>query len=128
MDYPDGTLAFRAGEYTPKIAPSAADAMPEPAPLPVPSPARAVEQGASGTASKQESAVNEEETVQRAAEVQEREPFATSSNVAAAAISATGAWKWWFGALAISALAGGAVFVSRRVGRKEWNIVDDTSE
>src|SRR3989344_4055962 len=98
LDYPDGALAFRAGEYSSETAPSAADAVPESAPLPVPSPARAVEQGASGTASKQESAVNEEETVQRAAEVQEREPFATSSNVAAAAISATGAWKWWFGA------------------------------
>jgi len=128
LDYPDGTLAFRAGEYAPDTAPATADVTRESAPSPVPAPARAEEQGASGTASKQESAVDEEETVQRAAEVQEREPFATSSNVAAAAISATGAWKWWFGAIAISALAGGAVFVSRRVGRKEWNIVDDTSE
>ena len=123
LDYPDGTLAFRAGEYTPKIAPSAADATPESAPLPVPSPTRAEEQYAGKTVPRQDSHDGEEEAVQRAPEVQEQEPFATSSNVAAAA--AAGTWKWWLGAFAISAVAGGAIFAARRVGRKEWNIVEE---
>ena len=127
LDYPDGTLAFRAGEYAPETTPTAAYVTREPAPPPVPSPARAEEQGARRTASKQEPAADDE-AVQRAAEVQEREPFATSSNVAAAATAATGTWKWWLAVLAISAMAGGAIFVSRRISRKEWHIIDDTSE
>src|SRR3989344_4337152 len=51
LDYPDGTLAFRAGEYAPEAAPATADVTRESAPPPGFSPAPAQAEGAGGAAS-----------------------------------------------------------------------------
>lgn len=52
----------------------------------------------------------------------------TNSQVAAVGKAASGGWLWWMSAAGLSALAGGAVVVSRRISKREWNIVEDTSE
>ena len=60
-------------------------------------------------------------------------PDATSTNQALVANveTATGSgtsFLWWFGALGIVVLGGGAVVASKRAGKKEWNIIEESPE
>jgi len=54
-----------------------------------------------------------------------------SEQLAAAAAAGVGSnmsLLWWLGALLLLALAGVAVYAARRLGRREWAIIEDTSE
>ncbi len=123
LAYPDGTIAFRAkenSEIVPALAPAITPILEE-----IPS-------GSAKGAKKNTQMVQDRDTPDVSERIQEKETpvqlVATSSQAAAVGESTAGSWKWWLGAFAVSAFAGGAVFVSRRLGKKEWNIIEDTSE
>lgn len=116
LDYPDGSLAFRASEKD-EIAV---------APTPSPTPPPIVQEQVSQTVTTPTAKVEKK----RASDVdaEENMPVAevtTSSQIAAVSESAGGSWTWWLAAAGLSAGAAAAVFVARRAGRKEWNIIDD---
>lgn len=50
------------------------------------------------------------------------------AQVAAAGSFFEGGALWWGGALLIAILGGGAAFAARRMGNKEWNIIEETGE
>ncbi|MBI2612498.1 helix-hairpin-helix domain-containing protein [Candidatus Kaiserbacteria bacterium] len=120
LDYPSGALAFLAQVQTAEVASAPAPLAPAPVPMEVMQESAAVPPAkvASPAASK------------NAAEVDEDDPIidvATSSQVAAAG-SAAGSWAWWLAAAGLSLGAAAAVFVARRFGRKEWDIIEEGGE
>src|SRR3989344_3249293 len=117
LAYPDGVLAFSAGE-SPTVQESLTPV--SPASKTIGSPASAVRKNPTSDVVKTPKKVEEEE--------KEVTDVATSSQIAAVSEAVSGSWKWWMGAFGLAVLAAGAVVVSRRFGKKEWNIVEDTSE
>lgn len=116
LDYPDGSLAFRASEKD-EIAVALT---PSPTPPPI------VQEQVSQTVTTPTAKVEKK----RASDVdaEENMPVAevtTSSQIAAVSESAGGSWTWWLAAAGLSAGAAAAVFVARRAGRKEWNIIEE---
>ncbi len=51
---------------------------------------------------------------------------ATSSEVAAVATLAGGSWKWWLGAFSLALAGSGAALAARRLGKREWNIIEES--
>ncbi len=113
LQYPNGVAVVPAGETT---AP-ASSAPPATSP---PSPAPAVR--ADPVPASDPPADNPESSA--SFETEAREDTGTSAQVAAAA-SAWGGPLWWLGALGVALAAGGAVFVAKRFGKHEWNIVEE---
>ncbi len=117
LRYPSGVFAFRAGEdkQWPTSNLVAAESVSTPIVLPT------------APVSAQPDVTEEDIDISEIVRDNEEamvEQVATSSQVAAAAESG-GSWGWWMGALGLAALAGGAVVVSRRFSRKEWNIIEE---
>ena len=55
----------------------------------------------------------------------------TAQSLVANAQTATtnnNSYLWWFGALGLVVLGGGAIVASRRSGKKEWNIIEESAE
>ncbi len=117
LHYPSGELAFKAGESKVTVAP-----VPSPA-APAPIQAEATQESALAPRAKTVSPAAPKNIV----EAEENEPIvdiATSSQVAAAG-AASGSWTWWLAAAGLSLGAGAAIYVARRFGRKEWDIIEE---
>ncbi|MBI4093747.1 helix-hairpin-helix domain-containing protein [Candidatus Kaiserbacteria bacterium] len=113
LEFPSGAVAFRASSAGSAIPPApSTEQLSEvvsppavlnvhstPAPKPVP--------------------VHEE-----VEEIEQELSIATSSQFVAASASSN-SWPWWLGAASISFGAAAAIFVSRRYGKREWNIVEE---
>lgn len=116
LDYPDGSPAFHAsdeethGAPTPPIAPPVAPEQIVEATV-TPEPPKVTER-------RPQKATESTESTQVAA--------ATSSEVAAAGNAASGSWMWWLAAGGLSFGVAAAVFVARRTGKREWNIIDES--
>ena len=118
LDYPNGVVVLRANESSGMVVPAPVSA-PSPSPVPSVAPVARAQAAPSGKPAQED--LPEEITADTA-------PTASPEGqtaAAAAAVSSNGMY-WWLGALALSALAGGAVFVVRRIKAGEWDIVEET--
>ncbi|MEK7601502.1 MAG: PKD domain-containing protein [Patescibacteria group bacterium] len=118
LDYPNGVVVLRANESSGMVVPAPVSA-PSPSPVPSVAPVARAQAAPSGKPAQED--LPEEITAETA-------PTASPEGqtaAAAAAVSSNGMY-WWLGALALSALAGGAVFVVRRIKAGEWDIVEET--
>lgn len=117
LAYPDGSLAFRAGDTENSSPPMPASAISPPV----------ASAGVQTSASKQahieqdpvQSDISEDEVGS-----EENETTATSSQIAAAA-RASSSTLWWIAALAIALVGAGSLYLARRFGKGEWNIIED---
>ncbi len=117
LAYPSGALAFAASSAV------AAPPPPPPSPLPL-----SVETNASPAVAQARPTPAASTLAPKSEEVEQLEQdtqIATSSQLAAAS-EASSSWPWWVGAASISFGAAAAIFVSRRYGKREWNIIEDT--
>ena len=117
LAYPNGVVALRAGENTPEAippvsttpaAPSAVISVPPVSALVAPPSALPTLPGQNAEG-----------------EVAEQ---ATSSQVAASATVVDGSWGWWLGAFGLAFAGSGVAFAARRLGKREWNIVEETGD
>lgn len=113
LDFPNGTLAFRAEDDIPEA----------PTFPPTPSSVPPAVEGTRKTEGVQK--ISDDAEIDQAGEARGQELVATSSGVALAAAAASGSWMWWLGAFGLAAIAAGAVALARRFGRGEWNIVEE---
>lgn len=123
LAYPNGIAALRAGESTEGTMPQvAAPVVQDNAPAPV---------SEESVVAEQEDSVPQK-TSKNADDEPAAEVFDTKaelpSQVAAAAATGTTSYIWWLGAVALATLAGGALFVAQRFGKREWAIVEETGE
>jgi len=51
-----------------------------------------------------------------------------SESQTAAAAGADDSYLWWLGVLGLALAGGGAIYVSHRAGKKEWNIIEERAE
>ena len=116
LDYPNGVLVLRANESS--LAGVAAAATPSPAPTVAPV-ARARIAPSAGPA--QEADVSAEVST----DTESTDSPEAQTAAAAAAVPSNGKY-WWLGALVLSAFAGGAALVVRRIRAGEWDIVEET--
>ena len=125
LQYPNGTTAFRAGEYMPGPVPETGTELTETAPA-TPT---AIANSADELQQIEETIIPE--TGEEEAAVVEgsvEEILATSSQTASVGATVSGSWKWWAGAVMLAAVGAGAMFFARRYAKREWSIVEDTSE
>ena len=117
LAYPNGVMALRAGEDTSKAAPpvTTAPAAPPAVISAPPVSARVAPPNVPPVLPEQ----NVEEQVSEEA---------TSSQIAASAAVVDGSWGWWLGAVGLAFAGSGVVFAARRFAKREWNIVEETSD
>jgi len=123
LQYPNGVAVAPAGEAmptpiaAPPPVPAANPVAPTPAssrqadPVPIPEP----------LLDAQESPASPEIEIPAGA-------GSTSAQVAAAATSVAGSLAWWLGALSIALATAAAVFIAKRFGKGEWDIVEEKGE
>jgi hypothetical protein len=123
LAYPNGIAALRAGESTEGTIPQVATpvlqdntAAPASAGSPVAEQENSAPQGSSDNV--------DDEPAPEVSDTKAELP----TQVAAAASTGGTSYIWWLGAVALAALAGGALFVARRFGKREWAIVEDSVE
>lgn len=132
LDYPNGALALKAGTASENLEPKKlntpdvlAPASPPPAtrasaaPAPAPSVPTANQTGDMSLSETENDLSNIEDT------------HASSSQTAAAgatALDSGGSYFWWFGAVGLAVIGSGAVLASRRAGKREWKIIDDSEK
>lgn len=124
LTYPDGTRAFRAGEVMEEAAPA------RPSPISVQTSDEVVHSLPNAT--EKEQSAQDADTLEEAREEREEGKntvgnAATSSQVAAVG-AVSGSWKWWMAALALVFLGAGSIYVAQRYAKREWSIVEDTTE
>lgn len=120
LDYPNGVLVLRANESS-----GARVSVPAtPSPVPVPSVAPVVRTRTAPAADPVPEADASTEAVADATSTGSSE----AQTAAAAAAVSSNSMYWWSGALALAALAGGAVLAVRRIRAGEWDIVEETQE
>lgn len=120
LDYPNGSLAFRAGDTT------------QSPPTPIPSAPAASSAGAQADSPRQVQFRSEPEAL----DVPEEESgsgdeiaVSTSSQAASAGEVAPDSWMWWWlSAFGLAAVAAGAIVAARRLGRREWDIVEEKTD
>jgi|SRR3989344_1882702 len=117
LDYPSGALAFHAQVQTAEVAPTPTPLASAPVQMEVTRESAPVLPKKVVTPAASKNAV----------EVEEDKPIigATTSSQVAAAGAASTSWAWWLTAGGLSLGAAVAVFVARRVGKREWDIVED---
>lgn len=121
LEYPNGALALQAGAASEDSGSrkSNVPAVPSvPAVSPAPSNPAADQTGAS--LSETENGVSDIENT-----------HASSSQIAAADATVPDSgdsYLWWFGAIGMAAAGGGVVVASRRAGKREWNIVEESAD
>lgn len=120
LAYPSGTSAFKAEK-------SEADVAPAPPPVAPSSVQGAFPQEVTRVAPKQVVSKAVRERVVAVDESDVVETRATSSQVAAARSFTADSWMWWLAAAGLSLGAAASVFVARRAGKKEWNIIEEDS-
>ena len=117
LDYPNGVVVLHANENSGTAA--SAPATPPSAPVP---PVVLVARAQTAPTSRPAQEDLPEEITADAAPTASPE----GQTAAVAAAVSSGGMYWWLGVLALSALAGGAVLVVRRVRAGEWDIVEET--
>lgn len=118
LDYPNGVVALRAGEVVgdPETSMSA---QPQVSVVPV-SP-----EESTPTVQTEAQSVAEDPSDPTSSSISTEE--ATSvAQMAASASTFSGSSVWWLGALALAGAAGAALFVARRFGKGEWDIVEES--
>jgi competence protein ComEA len=122
LRYPNGTFALHAGEGM-----SAESSMQ----VPVPSTVTPVA-SAGAVASSQDEAEAADTSYEPREEMRKEDTSELSDVVPAssqvAAAGTTGSWGWWMGAFAIAGIGAGSVYFARRFAKREWDIIEDTSE
>ena len=132
LDYPNGVPALRAGTTSGASNPEASNtpAAPSPASIPeapntptkAPPVSYAAEADTLGDVPQSEPADTASDGV---------EASASSSQIAAVGAIAPdsgGAYLWWFGAMGLAVVAGGAVVAARHAGKREWDIVEESAD
>ena len=123
--YPNGTLAL-ATAATPILDPPPADPAITTSEVRSPSPVAPPPPVARTTELPTESD-ELEEVVEELTNVEPGMSDTASENVAAAA-STSGSYTWWLGALGLALAGSGAVYAARRFKKKEWTLIDESSE
>ena len=131
LDYPNGAPALQAGAASTESKPEES----KPAP-PVSSSPPAVQNAPAVSPS-----FDNAESQADAGDVPKSEPAdaagdgvetsASSSQIAAAGATAPdsgGAYLWWFGAVGLAIVGGGAVVALRRARKREWDIVEESAD
>jgi hypothetical protein len=121
LQYPNGVAALQAGESTGAAAVTAPVTLPAPsAPVsvahPVSAPARSF---TDITASMPEQAADETSTEDASTS------DATTASQVAAVGSLGGSYVWWAAAAALALLSVGALVLSKQIGKKEWDIIEE---
>ena len=132
LDYPNGALALTAGNVTeaanpatpstPAVPVSASSVSSHGAPVAVVPVSYAAEADTLGDVPQSEPADTASDGV---------ETSASSSQIAAAGATTPGsggAYLWWFGAMGLAVVAGGAVVAARHAGKREWDIVEESAD
>lgn len=130
LEYPNGVLAYRAETASGNLAP-------EEFKTPVAVLASASYATASVAISKSEAAANgavvskaEPEALADSSPTQEvvAEEATTTAQVASAGDASSSPYIWWFGALGLAVVGGGALAAARHAKKREWDIVEEIAE
>jgi len=117
LDYPNGVIVLHANESSGASVST---------PVPVPSPAASVAPAPRTRVAPAADPIPEADvSTETAADTTSTGSSEAQTAAAAAAVSSNSMY-WWLGALALSALAGGAVLAVRRIRAGEWDIVEET--
>src|SRR3989344_7295783 len=117
LDYPNGVIVLHANESWGASVST---------PVPVPSPAASVAPAPRTRVAPAADPIPEADvSTETAADTTSTGSSEAQTAAAAAAVSSNSMY-WWLGALALSALAGGAVLAVRRIRAGEWDIVEET--
>ena len=127
LDYPNGSRAFSA--ESPAPAPTTAPSVdaetapsvtkPQKKSVPVPSKIDVKLEDPEIAEKKSAGASIAEDTPQE---------HVLSESQTAAAAGADDSYLWWLGVLGLALAGGGAIYVSHRAGKKEWNIIEERAE
>lgn len=121
LDYPNGVVALRAGEVVGDPETSM-NAQPQ---VSISAPAASSLEASTVTVQTDELSVAEDPSDQTSSSISTEEAT-SAAQVAAAASAISGSFLWWLGALALAGAAGAALFIARRFGKGEWDIVEES--
>ncbi|MDO8521718.1 MAG: lamin tail domain-containing protein [bacterium] len=127
LDYPNGALALKAGSASEGSEPKESDTTAVPA-IVVPSPARSVPAAIPpySEQSADETGAPSSETENAVSNIPDTSASSSQTAAAGATVSNSGiSYLWWFGAIGMAVVGGGAVVASRRAGKREWDIVEE---